>query len=68
MYVVMILPRLRHWKILMEKTKCKFSLDPAKSTMKNIFDLHLNKFRNEINEVLQTALKEFTIEKVRSSE
>ena len=52
----------------MEKTKCKFSLDPAKSTMKNIFDLHLNKFRNEINEVLQTALKEFTIEKVRSSE
>ncbi|EUB64627.1 Dynein heavy chain 10, axonemal [Echinococcus granulosus] len=55
--------RQRHWSMLMEKTKHEFALNPDKFTLGNIFDMHLDQFRSEIDEVLSAALKEFSIEK-----
>lgn len=50
--------------MLMEKTKHEFVLNPEKFTLGNVFDLRLDQFRNKVDEVLSTALKEFSIEKV----
>ncbi|KAM7539583.1 hypothetical protein Aperf_G00000039574 [Anoplocephala perfoliata] len=55
--------RQRHWTTLMKITKHDFALTTEEITLGNIFDMHLSQFRTEIDEVLSTALKEFTIEK-----
>ncbi|VDM31178.1 unnamed protein product [Hydatigera taeniaeformis] len=55
--------RLRHWFMLAEKTKHELALNPENFTLGNVFDVRLDQFCNEINEVLGIALKEFSIEK-----
>lgn len=49
----------------MKKTKQDFAPTNEKFTLGNIFDMRLSKFRTEIDEVLSTALKEFSIEKAK---
>ncbi|KAL5967125.1 Dynein heavy chain 10 axonemal, partial [Taenia solium] len=55
--------RQRHWSMLMKKTKHEIALDPEKFILGSAFNMHLNQFRNEVDEVLSTALKELSIEK-----
>ncbi|KAL5112917.1 Dynein heavy chain 10 axonemal [Taenia crassiceps] len=55
--------RQRHWSMLMERIKHAIVLNPEKFTLGNVFNVHLDQFRKEVDEILSTALKELSIEK-----
>jgi dynein heavy chain len=52
----------RHWKKLMEVTGVKFEMDPKKFTLENLFNMELNRFEEQIGEIVTEATKEAQIE------
>lgn len=57
--------RDRHWKDLMNKTGQKFEMNPETFTLQNVFAMELHRFQDTIGEIVNCAVKELAIEKVR---
>lgn len=55
----------RHWNQLMTKTGQNFEMNPETFTLANVFAMELNRFQETINEIVNCAVKELAIEKVR---
>ncbi|VDO03424.1 unnamed protein product [Rodentolepis nana] len=55
--------RPRHWTMLIERTKNNFAFNSGEFTLGNIFDMHIDQFKQEVVEVLSVALSEFSVEK-----
>lgn len=55
----------RHWKELMDKTGQKFEMNPDTCTLQNIFAMELHRFQDKIAEIVNCAIKELAIERVK---
>uniref|UniRef100_A0A8C4Q8Z0 Uncharacterized protein n=1 Tax=Eptatretus burgeri TaxID=7764 RepID=A0A8C4Q8Z0_EPTBU len=55
--------RERHWQELMEKSGRSFKINPETFTLEDIFSMELHKYSDIIGEVVDSAAKEFSIEK-----
>jgi dynein heavy chain len=55
--------RPRHWSTLMDKTGVQFDMDPRKFSLGQLFDMNLDRFEPEINEIVSGAVKELNIER-----
>ncbi|KAI5737346.1 hypothetical protein M8J76_012600 [Diaphorina citri] len=55
--------RDRHWEELMSVTKVKFSIDDS-TTLKDLLDLELYKFEEEVKTIVDKSVKEQQMEKV----
>lgn len=54
----------RHWKELMERTGTNFEMNPTSFTLENMFAMELHKYGNVIGDIVTSAVKELSIEKV----
>lgn len=54
----------RHWKELMERTGTMFEMNPENFTLQNMFAMELHKYANVIGDIVTSAVKELSIEKV----
>ena len=54
----------RHWKDLMERTGTSFEMNPATFTLENMFAMELHKHVTVIGDIVTSAVKELSIEKV----
>ena len=54
--------RERHWKKLMEVTEIEFDMNPKTFTLQKLFEMHLDRFEEQIIEITGGASKELTIE------
>lgn len=57
----------RHWKELMERTGTNFEMNPDTFTLENMFAMELHKYANVIGDIVTSAVKELSIEKVSFS-
>lgn len=55
--------RERHWKQLMEKTGQYFDMSLDRFTLDNMFAMELHKYQDIAEEIINTAIKELSIEK-----
>ncbi|XP_055849033.1 dynein beta chain, ciliary [Episyrphus balteatus] len=53
----------RHWMELMQTTKVKFSMHDS-TTLKDLIDLNLHKFEEEVKNIVDKSVKEMAMEKV----
>ena len=54
----------RHWQDLMERTGTSFEMATETFTLENMFAMELHKHSDVISEIVGTAVKELSIEKV----
>ena len=57
----------RHWKELMNKTGQTFEMNPETFTLQNVFAMELHRFQDTIGDIVNCAVKELAIEKVRNA-
>ncbi|KAL9894878.1 dynein beta chain, ciliary [Glossina fuscipes] len=55
--------RDRHWIELMQTTKVKFSMDDS-TTLKDLIDLNLHEYEEEVKNIVDKSVKEMAMEKV----
>jgi len=55
----------RHWRDLMERTGTSFDMNPESFTLENMFSIELHKYGGVIGDIVTSAVKELSIEKVR---
>ncbi|NXX13493.1 DYH10 protein, partial [Podargus strigoides] len=55
--------RERHWQDLMEKTGTSFEMTTETMTLENMFAMELHRHSEVISEIVETAVKELSIEK-----
>lgn len=56
----------RHWKELMDRTGTTFEMNPDTFTLENMFAMELHKYGSVIGDIVTSAVKELSIEKVKS--
>lgn len=54
----------RHWRDLMERTGTSFDMNPESFTLENMFSIELHKYGGVIGDIVTSAVKELSIEKV----
>lgn len=54
----------RHWNELMARTGTSFKINPDTFTLENMFAMELHKHGSDIGEIVTSAVKELSIEKV----
>lgn len=54
----------RHWKELMVQTETSFEMNPDTFTLENMFAMELHKHGSVIRDIVTSAVKELSIEKV----
>lgn len=54
----------RHWQDLMERTGTRFEMTTETFTLENMFAMELHRHSDIINEIVGTAVKELSVEKV----
>lgn len=54
----------RHWKELMERTGTSFEINPESFTLENMFAMELHKYADVIGDIVTSAVKELSIERV----
>uniref|UniRef100_A0A8C9TU55 Dynein axonemal heavy chain 10 n=1 Tax=Scleropages formosus TaxID=113540 RepID=A0A8C9TU55_SCLFO len=55
--------RDRHWRELMQRTGTSFEMNPDTFTLENMFAMELHKYGNVISDIVNSAVKELSIEK-----
>lgn len=50
----------------MERTGTSFEMNPGTFTLENMFSMELHKYGNVISDIVNSAVKELGIEKVRN--
>lgn len=55
----------RHWKQLMARTGTSFEMNPNTFTLENMFAMELHKHGSIIGDIVTSAVKELSIEKVK---
>ena len=58
-------PLDRHWKELMQKTGKSFDMNPDTFTLENLFAMELHNYKDVIGDIVTSASKELSIEKVK---
>lgn len=54
--------KTRHWEKIMEATKIKFEMNPKTFTVGKLFAMKLNRFTDDINDLVNEAMQEAKIE------